>query len=85
MVACSHGETGWEEEEGWGTALTRRSMAWLWKVHICLGVKAPSVLDSHGNWSLKDPPFLPAAADRYPAVMNYFSVFTLFVLLGWQC
>lgn len=70
---------------GVGTVHACRSMAWLWKARIPLGVKAPSVLDSHGNWSLKDPLFFSVSADRYPATLKCFSVFTLFVMLGWQC
>lgn len=66
-----------------GAALTgMRAWPAFKRFTIIFGVKAPSVLVSHEDRSLKDPLLLFVV--RYPATMSCFAVFTLFVMSSWQ-
>lgn len=78
MVACSSEETVQEEEVGWAVhqqvaaLVCRRVWPGFKRFNIPLGVKTPSVLVFHEDWSLKDPLPLFVAVARYPAVMSIF-------------
>lgn len=87
-MACSSEEAVQAEEVGWAhqqdAALICRRVAFK-RFTIPLGVKTPTVLSFHEDWSLKDPLLLFVAVVRYPAVISWFSMFALFVRLSWQC
>ena len=89
MVACSSEEAVQDEEVGQAVhqqvaALVCRRVGFK-RFTIPLGVKTPTVLVFHDDWSLKDPLLLFVAVVRYAAVMSWFSMFAVFVMLSWQC